>query len=124
MKFLADMGVAQRITEWLRSEGHEITHLREEGLERLPDNEIFEKAIKEERIILTFDLDFGEIAAFATERKVSIIVFRLNNTSTPHVRERLKAVLADCSEQLRSGAVIVVEESRHRVRSLPIRQLP
>jgi predicted nuclease of predicted toxin-antitoxin system len=63
VRFLADMGVAQRIVEWLRTEGHDAVHLREEGLQRMPNGEIFEKATSEGRIILTFDLDFGEIVA-------------------------------------------------------------
>ena len=54
MRFLADMGVAQRIVEWLRTEGHEAVHLREEGLQRMPNGEIFKKAASEGRIILTF----------------------------------------------------------------------
>jgi predicted nuclease of predicted toxin-antitoxin system len=62
MRFLADMGVAGRIVEWLRSEGHDAVHLRDEGLHRLPNGEIFRKAALEQRIVLTFDLDFGEIS--------------------------------------------------------------
>ncbi|MBI5428445.1 MAG: DUF5615 family PIN-like protein [Nitrospinae bacterium] len=50
MRFLADMGVAQRVVEWLCSEGHDAVHLREEGLQRLPNGAIFEKAAREERI--------------------------------------------------------------------------
>ena len=120
MRFLADMGVSIRIVEWLRSQDHEVTHLHEEGLQRLPDEEIFNKAISERRIILTFDLDFGEIAAFSKNRKISIIVFRLHNTRTPHVVDRLRAVLTFCQTELESGALVLVEESRHRVRTLPI----
>jgi predicted nuclease of predicted toxin-antitoxin system len=60
MRFLADMGVAWRIVEWLRGEGHDAVHLRDEGLQRMPNGEIFAKAVSEKRIILTFDLDFGE----------------------------------------------------------------
>ncbi len=44
MRFLADMGVSQRVVEWLRETGHEAVHLREEGLQRLPDTEVFAKA--------------------------------------------------------------------------------
>jgi predicted nuclease of predicted toxin-antitoxin system len=57
MRFLADMGVAQRVVEWLRAEGHDAAHLREESLQRTPNGEIFEKAALEGRVILTFDLD-------------------------------------------------------------------
>jgi predicted nuclease of predicted toxin-antitoxin system len=120
MRFLADMGVDLRIVEWLRQEGHDANHLRDEGLHRMPNGDIFAKAIAENRVILTFDLDFGEIAALTAGRKASIVVFRLHNTRTPHVIERLGTVLAASTTALESGAVIVVEETRHRVRHLPL----
>ncbi|MHB8895163.1 MAG: DUF5615 family PIN-like protein [Candidatus Geothermincolia bacterium] len=41
MRFLADMGVAGRIVDWLRSDGHDVVHFRDEGLHRLPNGEIF-----------------------------------------------------------------------------------
>jgi len=116
MRFLADMGVAQRIVEWLRTEGYEAVHLREEGLQRMPNGEIFEKAASEGRIILTFDLDFGEIVALSGDRRVSVILFRLHNTRTPHVIDRLTKVLKDAGQALEQGAIVVVEESRHRAR--------
>lgn len=122
MKFLLDMGVDVRVGTWLREHGHDSVHLRDQGLQRLPNGEIFTKAISESRIILTFDLDFGEIAALARGRKASVVVFRLHNTRTVHVLERLASVLADCSGVLEEGAVVVVEENRHRVRSLPVGQ--
>ena len=48
-RFLADMGVSWRVVEWLRSEGYDASHLREEGLERLSDHAIFTKASSERR---------------------------------------------------------------------------
>ena len=120
MRFLLDMGVDVRVGTWLRELGHEPIHLRDQGLQRLPNGEIFTKAISENRVILTFDLDFGEIAALARGRKASVVVFRLHNTRTAHVLERLASVLPDCSSILQKGAVVVVEENRHRVRPLPV----
>jgi len=35
-------------------------------LQRLPNGEIFKKAGREQRVMLTFDLDFGEIVAAST----------------------------------------------------------
>lgn len=86
----------------------------------MPNGEIFAKVISEDRVILTFDLDFGEIAALSRGRKVSVVVFRLRNTRTSHVIDRLTAVLADTMAALERGAVVIVEESRHRIRKLPI----
>ena len=119
MRFLADMGVSTRVVEWLRNNGHDAKHLREEGLHRMPNGEIFTKAIHEDRIIITFDLDFGEIIALAKGKSTSVILFRLHNTRTPHLLDRLSAVLKDSAKALEEGAVVVVEESRHRVRYLP-----
>ena len=68
MRFLADMGLDVRVAQWLRHEGHDAVHLRDEGLQRMPDREIFDKGIAEGRIVLTFDLDFGEIAALSASR--------------------------------------------------------
>ncbi len=119
MRFLADMGVALRIVEWLRSEGHDAVHLREEGLQRMANGAIFDKATAEGRTVLTFDLDFGEIIALSRGRRVSVILFRLHNTRTPHVIDRLRTVLKDSGEVLEHGAIVVVEESRHRIRRLP-----
>lgn len=119
MNFLADMGVAMRIVHWLREEGHDTVHLREENLHRLHNGRIFEKAFAEQRIILTFDLDFGEILALSADHQVSVILFRLHNTRTPHVIDRLKKVLEDAGQVLVQGAIVVVEETRHRIRRLP-----
>jgi predicted nuclease of predicted toxin-antitoxin system len=120
VRFLADMGVSQGVVEWLRSAGHDAMHLRDEGLNRLPNGEIFQKGFIEHRVVLTFDLDFGEIVAASEGRVVSVVLFRLHNTRTGHVIRRFQAVLEQSSAELQSGAIIVVEDGRHRVRRLPI----
>ena len=120
MRFLADMCVDVRIVRWLQEQEHDATHLRDEGLHRMPNGEIFKKAINEDLVVITFDLDFAEIAALTEGKKASVILFRLRNTRASHVIERLSTVLGNSSEALEKGAVVVVEESRHRVRFLPI----
>jgi len=97
-----------------------VCHLSDEGLQRLPDGEIFQKAATEQRVVLTFDLDFGEIAARCTGPWTSVIVFRLANATSPHVIQRLDVALARVGEALEQGAIVVVEENRCRIRRLPI----
>ena len=120
MRFLADMCVDVRVVKWLREQGHDAVHLRDEGLHRMPNGEIFEKGITEDRVILTFDLDFGEIVALTRGEKTSVILFRLKNTRTPNVIKHLSKTLQDSADDLEKGSVVVVEEFRHRVRYLPI----
>jgi predicted nuclease of predicted toxin-antitoxin system len=120
MRLLADMGVSMRVVEWLRTAGHDVVHLREEGLQRLPNGDIFQKALAEARVLMTFDLDFGEIVAASGGQVVSVILFRLHNTRSDHVTTRLQTVLNQSTDELLAGAFVVVEEGRHRVRRLPI----
>jgi len=41
------------MVKWLLQNGHDATHLRDQGLQRMPNGEIFEKAIREDRIVIT-----------------------------------------------------------------------
>lgn len=120
MRFLADMGVSYRVVESLRSIGHDVVHLRDEGLQTLPNGDIFQKAAREQRIVLTFDLDFGEIVAASGGQTVSVILFRLHNARAAFVIQRVDDVLTQSSAALEQGAIVVVEDGRHRVRRLPI----
>jgi predicted nuclease of predicted toxin-antitoxin system len=112
------MGVAPKVVAWLKEQGHDAWHLAERELERLPDSEI-SRAAEEQRIVLTFDLDFGEILALSGGT-TSVILFRLRARRTSHVIERLGSVLAESSMQVTNGAIVVVEDRRHRVRLLPL----
>ena len=122
MRFLADIGVAPRIVDWLREQGHGASHLSDEGLHRLPDAEIFQKAAREKSILLTFDLDFAEIVALSGSAEVSVVLFRLDNTQTDFVLSRLASVLRESGHLLPTGVIVIVEDSRHRIRRLPIRK--
>jgi predicted nuclease of predicted toxin-antitoxin system len=51
MRFLGDMGVSWRVIEWLRAAGHDAVHLRDEGLHRQPNGEIFQKGFAEQRVV-------------------------------------------------------------------------
>lgn len=119
MRFLADMCMDVGVVSWLNSHGHDATHLRDEGLQRLPNGGVFEKAIAESRVVVTFDLDFGEIVALCRGRKVGVILFRLRNTRTPFVIQRLASVISECADVLSGGAIVIVEESRYRIREFP-----
>jgi predicted nuclease of predicted toxin-antitoxin system len=64
VRFIVDMCMDVRVASWLNSQGHDATHLRDEGLQRLPNGGVFEKAIAESRVVVTFDLGYGERGLF------------------------------------------------------------
>jgi predicted nuclease of predicted toxin-antitoxin system len=104
----------------LREAGHDVVHLRDEGLLKMEDGNILQKARAEDRIVLTFDLDFGDLLAASGDKLPTVIIFRLRNQTPSSVRPRLFQILSECGTELNAGAVIVVEETRYRVRRLPI----
>lgn len=120
MRFLVDMNLATEVAVWLRTQGHDAIHLREVELQALGDQAVVAKAIAEKRVVVTFDLDFADIAAAAGAAPVAVILFRLRSAQTARVVDRLRGILAAVGPALEQGAVVVVEEQRVRVRRLPI----
>jgi predicted nuclease of predicted toxin-antitoxin system len=120
VKLLADLGVSMTTVRDLRTAGHEVLHLREQALHRLPDPQILDKARAEGRVVLTFDLDFGDLLAAGGESGPSVIICRLSNETPASVTPRVAQVLIECVGDLERGAVVVVEDTRYRVRRLPI----
>jgi predicted nuclease of predicted toxin-antitoxin system len=120
MRFLADMGVSLATVRALRAQGHEAVHLREIGLARLEDAAALEKARGEDRILLTFDLDYGDLLAASGQRLPSVIIFRLRDQTPAVVTPRLLEVLSQQAAPLSAGVIITVEDNRYRVRALPI----
>lgn len=120
MRFLADAGISPRTVEFLQRRGHNALHVREINMQRAPDCAVMEGARDEQRVVLTFDLDFGEILALGVLDRPSVVIFRLGNETSDSVNRRLETVIAERSSDLESGALILIEDLRYRVRKLPI----
>jgi predicted nuclease of predicted toxin-antitoxin system len=93
-------------------------------MQRAADEIIVEKAQRDDRILLTFDLDFGEIFALGVIARPSIVIFRLSDERADAVNRRLEGVLSEQTEALASGALILIEDTRYRIRRLPIQRSP
>ncbi|MEM7760679.1 MAG: DUF5615 family PIN-like protein [Cyanobacteria bacterium P01_A01_bin.40] len=114
------MGISLRTVEWLRELGHDVVHLRDRGLQKLPDNQILDLALVEQRIILTIDLDFAQLLAISKQALPSVILFRLGNENYDEINQRLIEVLKNCQQDLEIGAIISVSNESFRVKKLPI----
>ena len=120
MKFLADMGISPKIVVFLHALGHDAVHLSDQGLERLPDPGIVEKARQEGRVVLVHDLGFGELIAASGATLPSMITFRLRNMHPDRVNGALQSILSQQGEALEHGAMVSVTEGQVRVRRLPL----
>jgi predicted nuclease of predicted toxin-antitoxin system len=120
MKFLADMGISPQTVSYLQNLGHQATHLHQEGLERLSDPEILQKARLEGSILLTHDLDFGDLLAASEARLPSVIIFRLRNMRPQRVNLHLSSIVKEYAQDLKQGVIMTITEGSIRIRQLPI----
>jgi hypothetical protein len=90
------------------------------------------RACRESRIVLTFDLDLGDILEIARSEAPSVVIFRLRNQTPTAVNPRLFRVIHDRAAELARGALVIIEDEgsecvayqsapddRHRERSIP-----
>jgi predicted nuclease of predicted toxin-antitoxin system len=116
LNFLADMGISPCVVEELREKGHDWMN----GLQRMTDGDILEKARQENRILLTHDLDFGELLAASGGVLPSVIIFRLKDMRAANINRHLFSIINQQSESLNKGAVLSVIEQKVRIRTLPL----
>ena len=114
------MGISPNTVAFLADLGHDAVHLREQKLERLPDPEVLKKARVENRILLTHDLDFGELVAASGERLPSVVVFRLRNMHPTRVNHYLQGIVTEYRDSLEEGVIVSVSEGQIRSRPLPV----
>jgi predicted nuclease of predicted toxin-antitoxin system len=77
-------------------------------------------AAAEQRIVLTQDLGFASIVALSGLAHPSVVSLRLADARVPAVNDTLAAFLPGIEADLRSGAIVTIEENRARVRLLPL----
>lgn len=103
--------------EALRGAGHDVTWIRETH-PGIADEEVLRKAVAEERIVVTFDKDFGELAfARRLPAQSGIILFRIRKQSPELIARRAVSLIASRPDW--AGHFSVVEEDRVRMTELP-----
>jgi len=108
------------IAEGLRFAGHDAVHVRDLGKEAAADHEIFAVAENESRTLISADTDFGSLLAAREESKISVILFRRGPRTPARQLQILLLNLARIEDFILQGSIIIIEQSRIRVRQLPV----
>lgn len=117
MRILANENFPEDAVVALRRRGHDVAWVRTDA-PGSSDQEVLERAQSEDRIIVTFDKDFGELA-FRSKLPASsgIILFRISAPSSVRVAQVAVAVLESRSDW--AGHFAVIEDYRIRMTPLP-----
>ena len=121
MRLLIDNALSPRLVEGLRNADHDVVHVRDIGLQSATDDEIFDVAARDDRVVVSEDTDFGTLLSLRDSAKPSVILLRhMPDRSASALIDILLANIASVEADLASGAIVVIEPGRIRLRRLPM----
>ena len=117
MQFLANENFPLDAVAAVRKIGHDVAWIRTDA-PGSKDRDILKRAVSEQRILLTFDKDFGELAfAVGLPASCGIVLFRVQASSSAALAKVVVTALQTRTDW--AGQFSVVERGRIRMRPLP-----
>lgn len=117
MRILANENMPEDAVVALRDRGHDVAWVRTDA-PGSSDIQVLERAQREERIVVTFDKDFGELAfRIHAPSAHGIVLFRISAPSPTYVARAVVAALESRADW--AGHFAVVEDDRVRMVPLP-----
>ena len=119
LRVLVDEDLPRSTAPLMQSHGVDARDVRDVGLKGAPDAEIFKYAQKEKRIILTRDVEFGNILKYPPQNHHGVIVVRLPNT---FVRDQIIKVIEKffiyTKIQEFAHKIVILDIDNYRIRSV------
>ena len=116
MKFKIDEDLPVEAAVIFREQGLEAATVGDESVSGADDEAIANLLRSEKRILVTLDLDFGNISAYRPEEYFGIIVLRLKSQDKPTVLSYIRRVAAAVEQRNPHGQLWIVQHDRIRVR--------
>lgn len=108
LRLYVDQMLRLDVTQALRNEGHDVVRASEVGQARADDAEILERAISEDRILVTLDEHFGDWVVLPLSKHPGVIRLKIDPTTSKNAIALLIPFLRlHTSAQFRNHLVIV-----------------
>lgn len=120
MRFVVDMNLSPRWVEYLAEAGVEAQHWSALGQADASDTVIMQFARENGDVVLTHDLDFGDILAATGGDGPSVVQLRAADVSPEVIGAHVVSALRQMAEHLDAGALLTVDPARARLRLLPL----
>jgi predicted nuclease of predicted toxin-antitoxin system len=114
VKLLVDVGVGKMVEKWLQAQGYDVLAVRDLD-PRLPDSEILALVVREQRLVITMDKDFGELVHRSGQPHAGVLLLRLEEAHSQQKVAVIKKIFSQYAEQL-SGRFTVYQRGRLRIR--------
>ena len=99
------------VAQSLRDQGHDVLRAFETGQDRADDEEILDKAIFQDRILVTLDEHFGDWVILPLSRHPGVIRLKVNPATSENILKLLVPFLSRHSpDQFRDHLVILSEK--------------
>ena len=115
-KLFIDQNIRIEVAEALRQDGHQVIHASDVNLARRDDEEILGYAIARKLTIVTFDVDFAELAYWARRHHHGIVRLKIEPQTPSHVLPILRRFLTTHSPGELENALVILAENKVRVR--------
>ena len=121
MRFLIDNALSPIVGKELSRAGHDAVHVRDLGMAAASDEQIFDRAAQDARIVISADTDFGTLLAARKQHMPSVILFRHGSQHRPADQVTLlRANLPQLQHSLETGSLVVITPDSVRIRALPL----
>jgi predicted nuclease of predicted toxin-antitoxin system len=112
MRLLANENFPADAVEALRARGHDVAWVRIDA-PGSNDRQVLDRAVSENRLLITFDKDFGELAFGAgLPASSGIVLFRVRRSSPSEVARRAVAALESRADWAGHFAVVLDDRIR------------
>lgn len=117
MNFLADESCARPVIRALRAASHDVISVAE-TMAGATDEDVLERALKERRILLTEDRDFGELTYARRRRSAGVVLIRFHNRARKAKVSSVVEAITMVGDRL-ANTFAVIEPGRIRISTRP-----